>query len=120
MPSPFHSGTSAPSRAQRVAVREPEDHPHIEQVLAHVGKLAREAGVDATTELVVGSPPFELLLAAAKRTGADLIVMGRSDTRRPGMRHVGGQTEHVLEFSEVPVLVVPGPVPPADRHQDQS
>jgi nucleotide-binding universal stress UspA family protein len=38
-----------------------------------------------------------------------LIVMAVS--HRTGLRspYVGSQTEHVLEFTECPVLVVPGP-----------
>jgi nucleotide-binding universal stress UspA family protein len=38
---------------------------------------------------------------------ADLIVVGRSDLRRPGQPYVASQTEHVLEFTRLPVVVVP-------------
>lgn len=76
-------------------------------VLNHVRTLAAHAGVDSTTVTCNGAPPFDALLAEARRWNADLIVMGRSDMRRPGLRYVGSQTEHVLEFTEVPVLVVP-------------
>jgi nucleotide-binding universal stress UspA family protein len=76
-------------------------------VLNHVRTLATNAGVESTTGTCNGAPPFDALLAEARRWNADLIVMGRSDMRRPGRRYVGSQTEHVLEFTEVPVLVVP-------------
>ena len=41
--------------------------------------------------------------------GSDLIGMGRSDMRRPDGRYVGSQTEHLLEFTDSPVVVVPSP-----------
>jgi nucleotide-binding universal stress UspA family protein len=77
-------------------------------VLRHVQTLATNAGLVTTTATCNGAPAFDALLAEAQRWHADLIVMGRSDMRRPGMRYVGSQTEHVLEFTEIPVLVVPG------------
>lgn len=78
-----------------------------ESVLRHVRTLADEVGVEATTAACNGAPPFDALLAEANRWEADLIVMGRSDMRRPGQPYVGNQTEHVLEFTDIPVLVVP-------------
>ena len=82
-----------------------------EAVLNHVRALATNAGVDSTATTCNGGPAFDALLAEARRWEADLIVMGRSDMRRPGRRYVGNQTEHVLEFTEIPVLVVPVPDP---------
>lgn len=88
-----------------VAVTEP-DHP-AHGALRHVTALAQEVGLAATSTAVGGDQPFEALLAAARDWEADLIVMGLSDRRRPGAPHVGSQTEHLLEFTHVPVLVVP-------------
>jgi len=53
------------------------------------------------------------VLAAATQWGADLIVMGRSDKRPTGRPYVGSQTEHLLEFTDTPVVVVPEADPPA-------
>lgn len=93
-----------------VTVAEPDREPDV--VLRHVAAMADEAGVAATTEILRGDgQPFEAVLAAAIGWQADLVVMGRSDTRRTGRPYVGSQTEHLLEFSEVPVLVVPEPRP---------
>jgi len=78
-------------------------------ILSHVADLARDAGVAATITTVDGGEPFEALLAAAHEWKADVIVMGRSDIRRPGHPYVGSQTEHLLEFTDIPVLVVPEP-----------
>lgn len=84
-------------------------------VLDHAASLANAAGVVATTTVTDGGHPFEALLATAHEWRADLIVMGRSDVRRPGQPYVGSQTEHLLEFTDIPVLVVPEPSVPPDR-----
>jgi nucleotide-binding universal stress UspA family protein len=88
-----------------VAVSEPAHHA--EQTLNHLTKLARKAGVTTTSTTTDGGHPFEVLLAVAHEWNADLIVMGRSDNHRPGEPYVGSQTEHLLEFTDIPVLVVP-------------
>ncbi len=80
------------------------------RVLGAVAALARRAGVHAQTGTVSdGLPPYEQTLAEARRWRADVIVMGRSDQRRLGPAYVGSQTSRLLEFTETPVLVVPGP-----------
>jgi nucleotide-binding universal stress UspA family protein len=84
-----------------------EDGTDADGLLAHVQALATNAGVATTACACEGAEPFDALLAEAGRWHADLIVMGRSDLRRPGRRYVGSQTEHLLEFTEIPVLVVP-------------
>lgn len=88
-----------------IAVVEPGRDPDV--ILRHVAALARIADVEASTEAIAGSQPFEVVLAAAADWGADVIVMGRSDKRPTGRPYVGSQTEHVLEFTDVPVIVVP-------------
>ena len=84
-----------------------EPGSNTEAILSHVANLARDAGVSATLTTTDGGQPFEALLKAAKQWSADVIVIGRSDIRRPGQPYVGSQTEHLLEFTEIPVLVVP-------------
>jgi nucleotide-binding universal stress UspA family protein len=84
-----------------------EDGTDADVLLRHVQTLAAAADVATTAAVCMGDEPFEALLAEARRWGADLVVMGRSDLRRPGRRYVGSQTEHLLEFTEIPVLVVP-------------
>ena len=75
-------------------------------ILGHAAAMARDANVTLVTIDTEGQP-FEAVLDEARRCDADLIVIGRSDRRRPGAPHVGSQTEHVLEFADRPVLVVP-------------
>lgn len=88
-----------------VTVTEP-DHD-AESILRHVAALAERGGVEAVTTRCDGDHPFEAILDLAAEWDADLIVMGRSDLRRPGQPYVGSQTEHLLEFTRLPVLVVP-------------
>jgi nucleotide-binding universal stress UspA family protein len=90
-----------------VAVREPAQVA--DQPLRHVTALATAAGVTPTSTITDGGHAFEVLLRVAHDWNADLIVMGRSDNRRPGVPYVGSQTEHLLEFTDIPVLVVPYP-----------
>ncbi len=86
-----------------------EPGANTEAILSHVANLADKAGVSATLTTTDGGQPFEALLNAAREWQADVIVIGRSDARRPGQPYVGSQTEHLLEFTDIPVLVVPEP-----------
>ncbi|HEX6934969.1 MAG TPA: universal stress protein [Actinomycetes bacterium] len=75
-------------------------------VLAHASRLAAEAGVTAETCQREGEPGREVL-AEARAWSADLLVLGRAAQRRPGEPYVGDVAAHVLELSELPVLLVP-------------
>ena len=76
-------------------------------LLRHVEAEASRAGATAETVSLAGETA-ELLLAQSQAWAADLVVMGRSDVRGAGRPYVGAVTREVLEFSEVPVLVVCG------------
>lgn len=99
-----------PTELNFVTVAEPGANAH--SILNHVATLAADAGIAATTTATDGRQAFEAILAAAHQWRADVIIMGRSDIRRPGQSYVGSQTEHLLEFTDIPVLVVPEPSPP--------
>lgn len=88
-----------------VTVVESAQDPSV--ILEHVRTMADEAGVDASLTPVADGRPFESVLAAAVANRDDLVVMGRTGRRSTGRPYVGSQTEHVLEFAEVPVVVVP-------------
>lgn len=77
-----------------------------EKTLARLGDSAQRSGVNVETALLEGAP-FEAILADAGRWRADLIVMGRTGRTGPGKALLGSEAERVLEFAEVPVLVVP-------------
>lgn len=76
-------------------------------VLAWVAELGAERSVPVETAHSQDADPFRAILAEAHLWEADLIIMGRSDRRGPSSPYLGSSTAHVLEFADVPVLVVP-------------
>lgn len=88
------------------ASRSQEDE---DRALAYVSRLGEEQGLDVEVETIpaAGRDPYEVILDVSARWGADFVFMGRTGRRGPGRALMGSQTEHVLEFSEVPVVVVP-------------
>lgn len=76
-----------------------------EEVLASALRSAQAAGVVATTELIDDSFPAEGIVAAAEKSGAELIVMGSHGRRGLGRLLLGSQTSNVLAHSKLPVLV---------------
>lgn len=75
-------------------------------VLDHVAQMAERAGVSVETQQLEGDVARHVLrLASAWH--ADMVVIGRSGQHGPGEPYVGSETAHVLEFAELPVLVVP-------------
>jgi nucleotide-binding universal stress UspA family protein len=80
-----------------------------QQLLDHVVNEVRSAGVagERVDAVAREGQPFRRILEEAQTWHAGLIVMTVSD--RTGLRsaYVGSETEHVLEFAECPVLVVP-------------
>jgi nucleotide-binding universal stress UspA family protein len=74
-------------------------------VLRHVGRAAARSGIAAEGVALTGRPAMVILDQAAAWS-ADLIVVGRSARRGPAA-HLGSQALQLLEFAEVPVLVVP-------------
>lgn len=77
-------------------------------VLRYVSGLAGRTGVSVETRAIRGRPARAILDQAAVWQ-ADVIVLGRSGVRHVGQPFVGSQVLHVLEFAEVPVVVVPAP-----------
>lgn len=75
-------------------------------VLRHVAELGERAGVAVTTVELLGDVS-RCLLAEAREWGADLVVVGRTTRRGAGQPFAGPELQEVLEFSELPVLVVP-------------
>lgn len=75
-------------------------------VLRHVSDLATRAGVPIETLLADGEVA-PAVLAQAAACDADLVVMGRTRDPHNGQAVIGSQTSMVLEFTAVPVVVVP-------------
>lgn len=81
----------------------------MERSLVHASRLAREAGVPATADVLDGHArdAYEAILAASVAWDADFIFVGRTGRHGPGRAMMGSQAEHLLEFSDIPVVVVP-------------
>lgn len=75
-------------------------------VLGWLADLASSRGVPCDVVLRDGEP-FRQIIDEAEAWDADLIVIGRSDSRGPSPAYLGSETAHVLEFARQPVLVVP-------------
>jgi nucleotide-binding universal stress UspA family protein len=80
-----------------------------QQLLDHVVNEVRSSGVagERVDAVIREGQPFRRILEEANAWPAGLIVMTVSD--RTGLRpaYIGSETEHVVEFAECPVLVVP-------------
>jgi nucleotide-binding universal stress UspA family protein len=79
-------------------------------LLRHVVDLGRAVGLVPETAALLGEPA-PAILDEVRTYAPDVIVIGRSDRRSPGQPYVGSEVRHVLEFAEVPVLVVPQTTP---------
>lgn len=75
-------------------------------LLRHVASRARRRGVPVDTLEAEGDAAGRIL-DAARSWSAGIVVIGRSEARAGGPHRVGAQTQHVMEFAEQPVLVVP-------------
>ncbi len=74
-------------------------------MLSRVAARAAGRGIRTETEILSGRGA-EQVLAIAGRSGADLIVVAREPRQQTG-RGTSVNVEHLLEFADIPVLVVP-------------
>lgn len=77
-------------------------------LLTHAQDLAREAGIQAETQLIeaMGEPAGDRIVQAAKEWRADLIVCGTHGRR--GLRRIvmGSDAEFLVRHTPVPLLIV--------------
>ena len=76
------------------------------KVLDRVAAKAKSAGVDSTAVHVIAASPWEAILAAAKKSKCDAIVMASHGRRGLAGLLLGSETTKVLTHSKIPVLVV--------------
>ncbi|MEM2882040.1 MAG: universal stress protein [Candidatus Bathyarchaeia archaeon] len=77
------------------------------RVLSEASKAGAEYGVEVIAHMERGIP-FNEIVRASRRIGADVIVMGTKGSH--GSRSLLGSTaEGVIRYSGIPVLVVPCP-----------
>jgi nucleotide-binding universal stress UspA family protein len=75
------------------------------RVLGELQSAADEAGVPCRTEHAIEDDPYAAIIAAAQKSGCDLIVMASHG--RHGLKGLllGSETQKVLVHSTIPVLV---------------
>lgn len=76
-----------------------------QRVLDGLRARAAASGVEAAFVVEVGHPT-EQIIAAAERTGADLIVLGHRGKTLFQRLRLGSVSKQVVQYAECPVLVV--------------
>ena len=77
-----------------------------EKILGKVVAKAKAGGVECRTAFDIASTPWEAILAASKKSKADLIIMASHGRRGLSAVLLGSETQKVLTHSKLPVLVV--------------
>ncbi|MEO6565071.1 MAG: universal stress protein [Casimicrobiaceae bacterium] len=75
-------------------------------VLDRVVKKADAAGVSCEAMHTIASAPWEAIMAAARKSKCDVIVMASRGRRGLSALLLGSETVKVLTHTKVPVLVV--------------
>ena len=77
-----------------------------ETILSAVKIKAVAGGVECATLHAIAPAPWEAILAAAKKAKCDAIVMASHGRRGIAAVLLGSETQKVLTYSKLPVLVV--------------
>jgi len=75
------------------------------EALSKCEEDAKKRGVQSTSLLVSGSPSDEIL-ANAKKTNCDCIVIGKTGLNKLGKLLMGSVSEKVTNQSDIPVVIV--------------
>lgn len=78
---------------------------HAQNVLSTCSSVAQAGGVAATAVTISTSAVFEAILATAKANSCDLIFMASHGQRGDAALLLGSETQKVLTYSTIPVLV---------------
>lgn len=78
---------------------------HAKNILAAVAALAAEAGVPCETLQVEQVYPYQAIIETAGSKGCDLILMASHGRRGVSAILLGSETQKVLTYSKIPVLV---------------
>ncbi len=81
-----------------------------QKILGFAEKLCQETGVPCETLSLTNNNPYEAIIEAAKQSGCDLVFMASHG--RKGLKGflLGSETQKVLMYSTIPVLVYRSPV----------
>jgi nucleotide-binding universal stress UspA family protein len=100
-PRRWRTARFGPVRAVPMRLRDPLDSP----ILRDARRLAFAHGICPRLELIAADDVDRVILAVARRTGAETIVVGAS--RPDGLAAPLGVCQGVLRRAAVPVFVVP-------------
>jgi nucleotide-binding universal stress UspA family protein len=76
------------------------------RILDSVARKTAAAGVKSNITQAVASAPWQAILATAKKSKCDLIVMASHGRRGISALLLGSETQKVLTHSKLPVIVV--------------
>lgn len=93
-----------PLSVATVADPDPGHRAAAEAFVREVVAQARQGGVQADGEVLAGKPS-EAILQAARRCGADLLVVGSRGDNHIARALVGGVAQKVIGLAEHPILV---------------
>lgn len=104
-PMPVYAeGVSVPMVSRRDYAKQADDAAA--KILDRAVAKAKTAGVTSTTVHVMAASPWEAILACAKKSKCDAIVMASHGRRGLASLLLGSETTKVLTHSKIPVLVV--------------
>jgi nucleotide-binding universal stress UspA family protein len=88
----------------------PEEFRHMEEaraksLLGYIEAAAKNAGVECLTDSMESAQPYEAIIKVAKDRGCDLIFMASHGRRGLSALVLGSETNKVLTYSKIPVLV---------------
>ncbi|MCE1241203.1 MAG: universal stress protein [Azonexaceae bacterium] len=75
------------------------------EYLGEIESWCKEAGIECGTVSAVSDVPYEAIIEAAEKSGADLIFMASHGRRGISGFLLGSETNKVLTHSKIPVLV---------------
>jgi nucleotide-binding universal stress UspA family protein len=76
-----------------------------QRLLDKVVRRAKAAGVRLEAETALSDRPAEAIVAAAKKSGCDLIFIGSHGRKGLAALLLGSQTHEVLKHSTIPTMV---------------
>jgi len=75
------------------------------EYLSEIEGWCKDAGIECGTVSAVSDVPYEAIIEAAEKSGADLIFMASHGRRGISGFLLGSETNKVLTHSKIPVLV---------------
>ena len=77
-----------------------------QQYVEAIERAAKERGVQADSRVVVSEHPYDAIIKTAQDAGCDLVVMASHGRRGMQAVLIGSETQKVITYSTIPVLVL--------------